>query len=113
MFSLPILSKGIGYVFMMGIVYGIFSGVFFAINYREGVGWHMLLNIPGMLLGDYIQSMALQIIGDPHSDHAFFTIPWILRQPTVYVVASVLFWGGLGYGLQYFISSVRDKPIPN
>ena len=56
----------------------------------------VLFNWPGVLLGDRIYSLSIQILGDSHSSQAHSTIPWLLRIPQVTVLASLLAWGMLG-----------------
>ena len=53
-------------------------------------------NIPAILLGDRAYSLSIDLLGDPSSAQAHYTIPWILRIPQVYVLASTTFWGFLG-----------------
>ncbi len=49
-----------------------------------------LINVFAMLLGDEIYQRAIEFLGDPHSDQAHSTIPWLLRIPQVYMVASIM-----------------------
>jgi hypothetical protein len=77
------------------LLYGIFVGFlsFWWWNISDNL---FLLNIPGMLLGDKVYDLSINLIGDPFSPQAHFTIPWVFRTPQVYVPVSVLFWGIFG-----------------
>ena len=60
----------------------------------------VLVNFLASLIGDWIYVESIRVIGDPSSSQAHYTIPWLLRLPQVFVLASVLFWGLLGLLVQ-------------
>ncbi len=64
----------------------------------------VLVNLPGVLLGDLIYNSSIRLIGDPSSPQAHFTIPWFLRVPQVYLLASILLWGLVGGVLQLVVN---------
>jgi uncharacterized membrane protein YfhO len=66
-------------------------------------------NIPGVVLGDEVYSLAIYYLGDPSSPYAHFTIPWILRIPQVYVPVSITFWGLAGLLLQLSYNRLIKK----
>jgi hypothetical protein len=51
-----------------------------------------LLNIPRVVLGDFMYRFFIQVLGDPFSPQAHFSIPWFLRIPQVYAPTSVIYW---------------------
>jgi hypothetical protein len=82
---------------------------FISVWFREHTDTLFLLNILGTLLGDTIYGLSIRFLGDPHSSQAHYTIPWILRVPQVYVPASVLFWGLLGWVIKAAYGKLRRK----
>lgn len=58
-------------------------------------------NVFASLLGDQLYSLSIQYFGDARSAQAHYTIPWVLRVPQVYVVASVVLCGLVGFVLQW------------
>ncbi|MFH1651501.1 MAG: hypothetical protein ABID87_05325 [Chloroflexota bacterium] len=69
---------------------------FISVWFRQHTDSLFLFNLPGTLLGDAAYVLSIQLLGDPHSAQAHYTIPWLLRIPQVYVPVSVLFWGLVG-----------------
>ncbi len=74
-------------------------------------------NPPAVLLGDWVYTHAIEWIGDPHSDQAHYTIPWLLRVPQVYAFISCALYGALGLVLQWlynewasYASGLRSRP---
>lgn len=45
-------------------------------------------NVFAAIFGDQVYSLSIQYIGDKSSPQAHYTIPWIVRIPQVYVMAS-------------------------
>ena len=43
-----------------------------------------------VMLGDKIYNKAINVIGDPTSPQAHYTIPWPLRIPQVYFITSII-----------------------
>ncbi|MCE2505115.1 MAG: hypothetical protein J4F36_01295 [Nitrosopumilaceae archaeon] len=103
-----IISTGIGKIFFIILAYGIFAGLFLGITWPDE-GIQILLNVPGMLLGDQMHLTSVDMIGDPTSSDAFHTVPLILRQPYVYLLSSILFWGLLGFGIQCLIRRIQNN----
>ena len=77
------------------IIFGILVG-FIAVWFRQNTDTVFLLNIPGTLLGEAFYNFSIMFFGDPVSPQAHYTIPWLLRIPHVYVLASIFFWAILG-----------------
>ncbi len=68
-----------------------------------------LPNIPGMLLGDKTYSLSIGFLGNPSSEQAHYTIPWVLRIPQVYIPVSVILWGLVGLTAQFVFRVVKRR----
>jgi len=68
-----------------------------------------LPNVPGQLLGDEVYVHSINSLGNPQSDQAHYTIPWVLRIPQVYVPVSIAFWGLVGLIIQLAHNRRRRK----
>lgn len=68
----------------------------------------VLVNLPGVLLGDVVYDAAIRLIGEPSSSQAHFTIPWLLRVPQVYLPVSVVLWGLAG-GVAQLVANGRSR----
>lgn len=80
------------------LLFGAGAGFFLAWLWpNEG---SFILNIPAAFSGDEIYILSIRYFGDPSSAHAHDTIPWMLRIPQVYVIASIIFWGLIGLLVQ-------------
>lgn len=89
---LLVLSRGV--VALAFALYGFTLGVWSCSEW-PAEGLSLLLNIPGVLLGDAIYGMVTPNTGvAPH-----YIAPLLLRIPYVYVLSSLLFWTLLGYVL--------------
>jgi len=80
----------------VGFVIAGAAGGLISVWFRQHTDTLFPLNIPGTLLGDAAYVLSIRFFGDPHSAHAHYTIPWLLRIPQVYVSVSALFWGLVG-----------------
>jgi hypothetical protein len=58
-------------------------------------------NLLATLLGDRVYVLSIRYLGDSGSPQAHFTIPWTLRVPQVYVLASVALSALVGLPLQW------------
>lgn len=67
-----------------------------------------LVNLPGVLMGDFVYHAAIRLIGDPSSSQAHFTIPWLFRVPQVYLSVSLVLWGLVGVVVQ-LITNRRNR----
>ena len=56
----------------------------------------LIPNIPGIIISDKAYSLSVDLLGDPSSSQAHYTIPWMLRIPQIYVPVSIIFWGLFG-----------------
>ena len=81
-------------IFLGFLAFGIGAG------FWASLAWPLdsitLLNLPAALFGDALYQGSIQYLGDPSSSQAHYTIPWFLRIPKVYVLASIVLWGLLG-----------------
>ena len=75
-------------------------------QYSDGV---FPLNLPGVIIGDMAYAAAITMLGNPISDQAHYSIPWMLRTPQVYVPASLIFWCLAGLALQRLLNLSRRK----
>jgi phage shock protein PspC (stress-responsive transcriptional regulator) len=87
------------------LVAGVVAGV--ASTWAWPADVAVLLNLPGVLLGDLVYSGSIMLFGDPSSPQAHFTIPWLLRVPQVYVLVSVLVYGLAGFIVQVAVNRKR------
>ncbi|MBA7604562.1 hypothetical protein ES703_11687 [subsurface metagenome] len=96
-------------IFIIFLIYGFIVGVIS--NWWQVISDMIFFpNIPGVMLGDEVYSLAIRYLGDPSSSQAHFTIPWILRINQVYVPVSIIFWGLLGLVIQ-LICNLRKRHI--
>jgi hypothetical protein len=84
------------------VIFGVAVG-FVSVWFRQNTDTAFLLNIPGTILGDAVYNWSINLIGNPHSSQAHYTIPWLLRIPQVYVPTSIFFWGIIGTLLTIFL----------
>jgi hypothetical protein len=61
----------------------------------------LYFNVLASLLGEQVYSLSIQLLGDPSSPQAHYTIPWILRIPQVYVLTSIVGCGLVSLPLQW------------
>jgi disulfide bond formation protein DsbB len=80
------------------LIFSVISGLGVVWRWPDDIS--VMVNFPASLTGDWIYQVSIQYLGDPASSQAHYTIPWILRIPQVYVLASVLFWGLAGLLVQ-------------
>lgn len=80
------------------LIFGVLAG--FAVIGLWPNDTSVIVNFPASLIGDWIYQASIQYLGDPSSFQAHYTIPWILRVPQVYVLASLMFWGLIGLLVQ-------------
>jgi hypothetical protein len=78
------------------VIYGVVVGLLSVAWHGAGREVPLPLNIPGELLAYSVYERAIQWLGNPGSPQADLSIPWLLRLPQVYVVASTVFWGLAG-----------------
>ncbi|MDP9380078.1 MAG: hypothetical protein M3Q29_07995 [Chloroflexota bacterium] len=74
-------------------LYGLLAGALTASWLADG-GENYIPNIPGQLLGSWVHGEAWQATGGPIAGSE--GLPWLLREPQVYVPTSVLAWVALG-----------------
>jgi len=89
-------------VFVGFLVAGLVAGLVAVLAWPADVA--VLLNPPGVLLGDLVYTGSISLFGDPSSPQAHFTVPWLLRVPQVYVFVSVLTYGLIGAIVQVILN---------
>jgi hypothetical protein len=87
------------------LVAGLVAGLVAMLAWPADVA--VLLNLPGVLLGDMVYSGSIRLFGDPSSPQAHYTIPWLLRVPQVYVLVSALVYGLVGAIVQVVLNRQR------
>jgi hypothetical protein len=85
-------------IFLSFLIFGIVTGIMVARTWPKEAG--IYFNIFTVFFGDLIYEFSIQYLGDISSPQAHYTIPWFLRVPQVYVLASVVLWVSLGLLVQ-------------
>jgi hypothetical protein len=67
------------------------------------------INLPGTWVGDKLYSLSIGLLGNPNSDQAHYTIPWILRVPQVYAIISPIVFGLIGVLFQWALDRMNDR----
>jgi hypothetical protein len=92
--------RSVASVFLVFLLFGGIMGLLAVYSWTTRSGETLplliLFNAPGILLGDELYVRSIDLLGEPSSEHAHFTIPWVLRVPQVYVISSMLSWGLVG-----------------
>lgn len=94
---------------LFGVVMGVLTMQSWTDRNGETSPLLLIFNAPGVFLGDEAYARSIDLIGDPSSDRAHLTIPWLLRKPYVYVVASILWWGVVGLLIGWLTSSAQRR----
>lgn len=69
-------------------IYMVVSGFIITLLWPEESA--IYINPVLVLLGDTIYDKAINVIGDPTSPYAHYTIPWLLRIPQVYSLTGII-----------------------
>lgn len=96
-----------GALFMSLLIFGAAAGILMMLLWPMDTSVYP--NVFAAWAGDWIFAHAIEWIGDPHSDQAHFTIPWLLRVPQVYAVASFTGCGALGIITQWLFKWTVDR----
>jgi hypothetical protein len=97
-----------GAVLLACLIFGISMGFLTAYLWPNDTS--VIVNLPASLFGDWIYRESIQLLGNPSSAQAHYTIPWLLRIPQVYVPASVLFWSVAGFIDQIAYNKLTRHP---
>jgi len=81
------------------LVFGAVTGILTA--WVWPIDSSVYFNFFASLLGDQVYNLSIQYFGDSSSPQAHYTIPWILRIPQVYVIASLILCGLVSLPLQW------------
>ncbi len=68
-----------------------------------------MVNLPAVLFGDALYQWSIRYLGEPSSSQAHYSIPWLLRIPQVYGIASIILWGLLGMAIQLIHNRRRQR----
>jgi len=95
-------------LFTLFLIYGVVVG--FISTWWWSLSDNLFLpNFPGMLIGDGVYALAIELLGNPSSAQAHYSIPWILRIPQIYVPVAIIFWGLIGLIVQSCWKIIRDR----
>jgi hypothetical protein len=124
---LPVLSAGalLGLVFLFRrtgapgnrfvifsfLLFGVVLGLGSAFLWPQDLG--VYLNVFGTAAGDWTYHAAIQLIGNPNSGQAHFTIPWIFRIPQVYAWVSPVLYGAIGWLVQIGYDRINKRHTPS
>ena len=86
-------------IVLLFILYGTLVGILTILLYPRDPIYLYILNAPGLWLGDIVYNLAINLLGNPTSPQAHYTIPWIFRVPQVYLLTSIIFWTLIGITL--------------
>lgn len=86
-------------VFLSFLVFGLATGMLAVALWPMDTSVYP--NVLSAWAGDWIYVHAIEFIGDPHSDQAHYTIPWLLRVPQVYALASCALCTAMGMAMQW------------
>ena len=81
-------------VLLSALLFAFFSSSAAALSWP--IDSSVYYNVFACLLGDEVYNLAIEILGDPGSAQAHFTIPWMLRVPQVYIPTALGLFGFLG-----------------
>ena len=95
-------------VFAGFALYGLFLGIVSVYAYKAMM---FQFNMPGILLGDSVYEYSIHHFGTPNSFYSHYSIPWLLREPQLFLFTSILTWGFLGAIIQLAYNLIR-KPAP-
>ena len=94
-------------VFAGFLIYGLVTGTLAVVLWPTDTSVYP--NVLAAWGGDWIYTHAIEFIGDPHSDQAHTTIPWLLQVPQVYALTSVTLCGGLGIAAQWLYDRLHRR----
>ena len=90
-------TVAVGTAFLLaGVVMGALTAQSWTDRNGETSPVLLMLNAPGVALGDAAYVRGIALLGDPGSAQAHTTVPPVLRVPTVYVTSSAVAWGSVG-----------------
>jgi hypothetical protein len=112
LFGIAILFRRIGMpkhtsIFFAFLVIGIVLGLVSVFLWPGDLG--VYLNLPGTAAGDWVYHSSIDVFGNPVSDQAHYTIPWILRIPQIYVIVSPLIYGAAGGLIQFVYNRIKKN----
>ena len=90
------------------LLYGVAVG--FISTWWWGLSDNLFLpNVPGTLIGDGVYGLSIELLGNPSSAQAHYSIPWVLRIPQIYVPVTIIFWGLFGLIVHSCWKLIRDR----
>ncbi|MGE5141117.1 MAG: hypothetical protein ACM3JD_16740 [Rudaea sp.] len=86
-------------VFSGFILFGLITGILAVVLWPMDISVYP--NVLASWVGEWVYVHSIELIGDPHSAQAGYTIPWVLRVPQVYAFTSMGLCAGLGLAAQW------------
>jgi hypothetical protein len=114
LFGLAMLFRRMGmpenrFVVVSFLLFGINLGLASALLWPRDLG--VYLNVLGTAAGDWVYTASIQWIGNPNSDQAHYTIPWVLRIPQVTAWVSPLLYGAIGWLIQFGYDQIQKATV--
>jgi hypothetical protein len=100
-------APGDRFVIVSFLLFGVVLGLASAFLWPQDLG--VYLNVFGAASGDWVYQSSIRLLGNPNSDQAHFTIPWILRLPQVYAWISPVLYGAIGLPIQFVYYQIRKR----
>ncbi len=95
------------FVILTFLIFGTALGLVSVFLWPGDLG--VYLNVPGTAAGDWLYRFSIERFGDPTSDQAHYSIPWILRLPQVYAVVSPVVYALIGMPIQFFYNRIKRR----
>jgi hypothetical protein len=86
-------------VFSSFLLFGLVTGILAVVLWPMDTSVYP--NLLAAWVGELVYVNAIELIGDPHSAQAGYTIPWVLRVPQVYGFTSLALCACLGLAAQW------------
>ena len=67
--------------------------------------------MPGIYLGDSLYEYAVHHFGNPTGFYSHYSIPWILRDPQLFLFTSVFAWGFIGAVIQITYNALKKPEV--
>jgi hypothetical protein len=87
------------------LLFGTALGLASVVLWPKDLG--VYLNIPGTAAGDWVYRFSIEAFGNPHSDQAHYSIPWMMRVPQIHAVVSPILYLLPGIAVQWVYNRVR------
>jgi hypothetical protein len=96
-------------VFSGFLLFGLVSGILAVVLWPMDTSVYP--NLLAAWVGEWVYVHAIELIGDPRSAQAGYTIPWVLRVPQVYAFTSLALSACLGLAAQWLYNRQPRRRI--